>query len=80
MMRLQIRKAMQDPDGLVLTFDYTDKHGNQTRRVVSPVRFVAAGRFLALCLNREEPRMFQMERMENVQTAGAHLFMMPVPM
>ena len=79
-MRQQIRRAMSDPDSLVLTFEYTDRRGQQTRRVVSPVRFVTSGRFLALCLSREEPRMFQMERMKNVRLARAHEFLMPVPM
>ena len=78
-MRQQIRRAMGDPDGLVLTFEYTDKKGNQTRRVVSPIRFVTSGRFLALCLAREEPRMFQLERMSNVRLKRACEFLMPVP-
>lgn len=79
-MRQQIRRAMQDPDGVVLTFDYTDQKGNQTRRVVSPVRFANRERFLALCLSREAPRFFQLNRMSNVQVAAAHHFVMPVPL
>ena len=78
-MRQQIQRAMQDPDGLVIVFDYTDKQGNQTKRVVSPIRFAGTGRFLALCLSREEPRMFQLQQMRNAQLAMAHEFLMPVP-
>ena len=79
-MRQKIRRAMNDPDGLVLIFEYFDKKGNHTRRVVSPIRFVTNKRFLGLCLCREEPRMFQLDRMNNVRLARAHEFLMPVPM
>ncbi len=79
-MRQQIRQAMDDHDRLVLLFDYTDKRGVVTRRVVSPIRFASNGCFLALCLSREEPRMFQMNRISDLQLAGAHHFLMPVPM
>lgn len=79
-MRQQIRRAMGDPDRLVVVFDYQDKNGNCTRRVVSPIRFTTPDRFLGLCLSREEPRLFQMGRVSNLKVAGAHLFLMPVPL
>ncbi len=79
-MRQQIRRAMHDHDRLVIVFDYTDKRGRATRRVVSPIRFAASGSFLALCLSQEEPRMFQMDRVSNLKLVGAHHFLMPVPM
>ncbi len=71
---------MGDPDGVVLVFDYVDKQGNRSSRVVSPIRFATPQRFLALCLSREEPRMFQLERMANVRLANAHEYLMPVPL
>jgi predicted DNA-binding transcriptional regulator YafY len=79
-MREQIRRAMNDPDGLVLLFDYRDKQGRATRRVVSPIRFITADRFLALCLSREAPRMFCLQQMRDVRLASAHEFLMPVPL
>ncbi len=79
-MKRQIRQAMQDPDRLVLLFEYCDKKGNQTQRVVSPIRFTSGQRFLALCLSREEPRMFQLDQMTNVRLGKAHEFLMPVPL
>lgn len=78
-MKQQIRRAMSDPDGRVLLFHYIDRKGNITQRVVSPIRFMTPNRFLALCLGREEPRMFYLDRMSNVELANAHQFLMPVP-
>ncbi len=79
-MRRKINKAIHDPDHYVIVLDYLDKYGRASRRVVSPIRFAATNRFLALCLCREEPRTFQMERVTNVHLAPAHEFVMPVPM
>ena len=78
-MRQLIRRAMGDPDRTVIVFEYQDKKGNRTRRVVSPIRFSKANSFLALCLCREEPRMFQLDRCSNVKIQPAHEFAMPVP-
>jgi len=65
-------------DDLVVTFDYRDAHRVATRRVVSPIRFLGKDRFLALCLSREEPRQFYLERCRNVRPAPAVNFLMPV--
>jgi len=48
--------------------------------VVSPIRFLGKGRFLALCLSREEPRQFYLERCTNVRLELAANFLMPVEM
>ncbi|MCY2989479.1 MAG: hypothetical protein NTY19_16630, partial [Planctomycetota bacterium] len=68
------------PDDLVVTFDYCDSKGVTTHRVVSPIRFLGKDRFLALCLSREEPRQFYLERCQNVRLAPAVNFLMPVAM
>ncbi len=68
---------MQSND-LVLVMSYADAKGAMSRRVVSPIRFVAPNRFLALCLCREEPRQFQIDRCSNLQIAAAADFVMPV--
>ena len=84
-MRQIITRAMRQADDLVLVFDYRDSKGIVTRRVVSPVRFLAADRFLAsdrflaLCLSREEPRQFYLERCTNLRLDWAANFVMPVP-
>lgn len=79
-MRNLIQRALRQADDLVLVFDYRDSKGILTRRVVSPVRFLAGDRFLALCLSREEPRQFYLNRCENMRIDWAVNFVMPVPM
>ncbi len=75
-----IYRAMHQPDDLVIEFDYTDAKGVQTHRVVSPIRFLGSERFLALCLSREEPRQFYLERCQNVRLEPAANYLMPVQM
>jgi predicted DNA-binding transcriptional regulator YafY len=77
-MRQVIYRAMHQSDDLVVTFDYCDARGILTHRVVSPIRFLGKDRFLALCLSREEPRQFYLERCRNVRLAPAGEFLMPV--
>ncbi len=79
-MRQLIHRAMHQPDDLVVEFDYCDAKGVSTHRVVSPIRFLGKGRFLALCLSREEPRQFYLERCTNVRLELAANFLMPVEM
>ena len=77
-MRRLIQRAMQQQDDLVVVFDYQDSNGVASRRVVSPIRFLAADRFLALCLCREEPRQFYVNRCQNVRLDLAVNYQMPV--
>ena len=79
-MNNEIRSAMQNSDELVIQMDYQDSKGGKTNRVVSPIRFLAPGRFLALCLCREEPRQFYLERCKNVRLRPACDVVMPVAM
>ena len=79
-MRQLIYRAMHQPDDLVVEFDYTDAKRVNTHRVVSPIRFLGRERFLALCLSREEPRQFYVERCRNVRLEMAANFLMPVEM
>ncbi|MCE3015406.1 MAG: hypothetical protein ACK56W_09275 [Pirellula sp.] len=75
---LLIRRVMQQSDDLVLVFDYRGKDGFVTRRVVSPIRFASENRFLALCLSREEPRQFYLDRCSNIRVDLANNYVMPV--
>ena len=79
-MRAKISQAMQDSDRFVVEFSYSDSKGIRTRRIVSPIRFLTNGRFLGLCLSREEPRQFYLNRCEQLQIKPAEQFLMPVPM
>jgi predicted DNA-binding transcriptional regulator YafY len=79
-MRQLIQRALRQSDDLVIVFDYVDSKGVASRRVVSPIRFLGNDRFLALCLCREEPRQFYLERCQNLRLELAANFVMPVPM
>ncbi len=79
-MRQMIYRAMHQPDDLVIEFDYCDSKGVSTHRVVSPIRFLGADRFLGLCLSREEPRQFHVARCGNAKVELAANFLMPVAM
>lgn len=69
---------MHAPDDYVVTLHYRDRFGNETHRVLSPIRFVGGNRFLALCLSKEEPRQFCIERCSGIEIQPAHHFMMPL--
>ena len=79
-MRNDLRHAMMNSDELVIQLDYVDSKGKRTKRMVSPIRFLASDRFLALCLCREEPRQFYLDRCDNVQLKPANQVLMPVAM
>ena len=79
-MRQILQTAMRDPDRWVVELEYCDSAGERTRRVVSPIRFLGPGRFLALCLCRAEPRQFYLQRCEQLRLRPAASYVMPVAM
>lgn len=79
-MRQTIRRAMDDSDEFVIAMDYRDSKGVTTRRIVSPIRFLASDRFLGLCLCREEPRQFYLDRCSQLRLMPAAEVLMPMPM
>lgn len=79
-MRHLIYRAMRQSDDLVIEFDYCDSKGITTHRVVSPIRFLGSDRFLALCLSREQPRQFHVQRCQNVRLERAANYLMPLAM
>ena len=79
-MRQLLRKAMICPDDFVVEMRYRDSRGNETRRIVSPIRFLSSGKFLGLCLCKEEPRQFNMERCFELAIRPAYDYVMPVPL
>jgi hypothetical protein len=76
----KIQKSIQNYDDLVVTFRYVDSKGNFSQRVVSPIRWLGGGKFLGLCLSREEPRQFVMERCQQLELKPAWDYVMPVAM
>ncbi len=78
--REKIQKSIQNYDDLVVTFRYVDSKGNWSQRVVSPIRWMGSGKFLGLCLSREEPRQFVMDRCQELELKPAWDYVMPVAM
>ena len=79
-MKHLIQRAMADSDNYVIELVYSDSNGKRTRRIVSPIRFVGSMRFLGLCLCREQPRQFYLDRCAEVRLIPAAEVMMPMPM
>lgn len=73
-----ITKSMQSPETLCLRIIYIDEKGKRRRRVVSPIRFIGQEAFSALCLCREEPRTFKIERCEKIELLNSADILMPV--
>lgn len=73
-----VSRAMDDPDTWVLRLRYEGKDGEVTDRIVSPIRYVGSGSFLALCLCREEPRMFYLSQCKAFRLIPVHEVLMPV--
>lgn len=73
---------MRDPDGTALIVEYRDSTGTVTRRAISPIRWMSSDneQFTALCLCREEPRTFRVDRLVAVDTVPAHEILMPHPL
>lgn len=73
-----IQWAMWSPETLAVELTYYDREGTQTTRTVSPIRWLGRGRFLALCLGREHPRQFRLDRCVGVRSVPAEQVFAPV--
>lgn len=69
--RPMITRAMQAPDDIVAVITYRDNWGRMSRRVVSPIRWLDPGRFLAFCLERQANRTFYIGRCVDIKIAIA---------
>lgn len=79
-MKNLLKRAMFNPDDLVVEFEYCDRRGRLTRRLASPIRFLGSNRFLALCLSSCEPRQFLLEGCDKIQLRRACDYVMPCEM
>jgi len=75
-----LRIAMLDSDQWAIELEYADGKGKRTRRTVSPIRFSTPERFLGLCLCREEPRQFYLDRCSHFRLVRSEDLIMPVEM
>lgn len=74
-----LTKAMAAPETFAIRMVYVDGKGNRTRRVVSPTQLdQGAGKFVALCLCRQEPRSFKLDNVETMEIIPASEVLAPV--
>ncbi|QDV84962.1 WYL domain-containing protein [Planctomycetes bacterium TBK1r] len=70
--RQKLSLAMQDPDRWACRIIYQDRDGKRTKRLISPIRWIAKKQnLLALCINREEPRHFTITGIQSVELVDA---------
>lgn len=74
-----INRAMHCPEQYIIEMSYRTAQGVATRRTVSPIRYLKGGRLLALCLCREEPRQFYLNRCSQIELKSANDVLMPMP-
>ena len=74
-----LTKAMAAPETFAIRMVYVDGKGNKTRRVVSPTQLdQGTGKFVALCLCRQEPRSFKLDNVEGMELIPASEVFAPV--
>jgi|694.fasta_scaffold76626_8 hypothetical protein len=75
----KINQAMRDPERWAVRIVYRDDLGRRTRRIVSPTRWGASGRFsfLALCTGRQEQRWFKSASVEQAELVSSADVLMP---
>lgn len=74
-----LTKAMAAPESFAIRMVYVDGKGKRTRRVVSPTAIEQdKGKFIALCLCRQEPRSFKLDNVESMEILPASEVFAPV--
>lgn len=73
-----LARAMHNPDEWVIRLRYRGKNGLTTERVISPIKMISPTAILALCLCREDPRRFELERCSHIELVNANDVLMPV--
>ena len=75
-----LKQAMVCPDDYAVRLRYRSKSGELTERVVSPIKMTDSRSLLALCLCRENPRRFELDRCSHLELVPAHEVLMPMEM
>ena len=73
-----LRQAMYAPDDYAVKLRYRSKDGELTERFVSPIKMTDSRSLLALCLCRENPRRFELDRCSHIELVPAHEVLMPM--
>ena len=75
-LKVQIQKAIHDPDGYCLHFIYITQN-KISIRAVSPYRWDGRDTFVGLCLSRENPRSFRVDHIHKMKLVRASEVLMP---
>jgi predicted DNA-binding transcriptional regulator YafY len=73
-----LKQAMYSPDDYAVRLRYRAKDGELTERVISPIKMDDSHSLLALCLCRENPRRFELDRCSHIELVPAHEILMPM--
>jgi len=73
-----LQQAMYAPDDFAVRLRYRSKDGELTERVISPIKMADPRSLLALCLCRENPRRFELDRCSHLELVPAHEVLMPM--
>ncbi len=77
-LKIQIQKAIRDPDCFALHFIYiTDD--KVSIRAVSPYRWNGNDGFTGLCLSRQSHRSFRLDRIHKLSLVESSELLMPYP-
>ncbi|MBU6388057.1 MAG: hypothetical protein KGS49_19095, partial [Planctomycetes bacterium] len=73
-----LHQAMVAPDDFAVRLRYRSQNGELTERVISPIKMADSRSLLALCLCRENPRRFELDRCSHIELVPAHEILMPM--
>ena len=77
-LKIQIQRAIQDPDRFSLYFIYVADN-KVSLRAVSPYRWDGGETFVGLCLSRENHRSFRVDRIHKMRLVDSSELLMPFP-
>lgn len=73
-----LHQAMVAPEDFAVRLRYRSQNGELTERVISPIKMADSRSLLALCLCRENPRRFDLDRCSHIELVHAHEILMPM--
>lgn len=75
-LKIQIQKAIQDPDCFALHFIYVTDN-KVSIRAVSPYRWNGQDTFTGLCLSKQSSRCFRLDRIHKMSLVDSNQLLMP---
>lgn len=77
-LKIQVQRAIQDPDSYSLYFIYIADN-KVSLRAVSPYRWDGGDTFVGLCLSRQNHRSFRVDRIHKMSLVRSSELLMPFP-